>query len=131
MNRGGADAASNHTLAELSEAGRGIDLGAVLAGVGVNVAGPEDLAEGAAARPEDAVDDDLVNRLGPGGHLAADDALRLLLRQPFARVVAVDQPPPLSRRAPVVKWVVLRERGAVVKVKPVTASAVEVLFDTC
>lgn len=129
MDGGGTDAAGDHALAELGEARRGVDLGAVLASVRVDIAGPEDLAEGAAAGPEDAVDDDFVNRLGPGSHLASDDELRFLLSQPFARVVAVDQPPPLRRRAPIVKWVVLCERSAVVKVKPVAAATVEVLFD--
>ena len=58
MDGGGTDAAGDHALAELGEARRGVDLGAVLASVRVDSAGPEDLAEGAAAGPEDAVDDD-------------------------------------------------------------------------
>lgn len=127
MNRRGPDATRDHALAELGEARRGVDLGAVAA-VGVDAPGPEDLAEGAGARPQNAVDGDLVDRLGPAGDLAADDELGLLGGEAGPRVVRVDQAPALGRRAPVVERVVLREGGAVVEVQPVAATAVEVLF---
>lgn len=125
----GADAPREHPLPELVEPGHDLELAPVLAGGGVDVAGPPDLAGGAGARPDDVVEVAGVNHLAPDGELAAEDVLGVGGGDAGGRVVGVDEAPVLGRGAPVAKGVVRVEGGAVGEVDPLPAAAVEVLFE--
>lgn len=127
INRRGPDAHIEKPLSHLRQPGRDLDLAAVLPRDGVFVTAPPDLARGARPRPDDAVEGDGIDRLGPYGNLPAQDQLRLLFWEAVSRVVGVNQAPALGRPAPVIEWVQGFESFAVVGVDPLASTAVQVL----
>lgn len=74
-------APGDQALPELRQPRRRIELRPVLACGRVDASGPENLASNAGPRPDDGIEGDGVNGLGPHGHLAAEDELGLFLGQ--------------------------------------------------
>lgn len=95
-----AEAPSDEALALAVQPRNGIQVAAVLA-VGVEKPGPPDFGRGGRTGPSQRVEVLGVDRLGPKGHLAADNVLGCGGVEPVCWVVGVEKLPALSWSTPV------------------------------